>query len=418
MADQKQEATQSSANVADNVMAVPDHAQPKPQDSSGPNWVDRILLGLMVAIPISVAGHFLRWSDLAVFLTAALSLLPLAKWVGSLTEELAVIAGPTIGGLMNATFGNSAELIIGLIALRAGLIEVVKASITGSIIGNLLLVAGLSMFLGGVRYQEQSFRSEVARVNASVMNLAVVALLLPTAIHFAAPDLDQSSIRALSSAVGIVLIVVYILTLVFSLKTHSYLYRIYETELDEADLSFEEPNPLLSAEGSIPQVVKETPKHGNLWVLLAGLLGVGALLAVESELLVGTLESVLEELSITPLFLGVILLPMLGNAAEHTAAVTVAIKNKMDLSLSVAVGSTMQIALFVAPLLVLAGSLFGQPMDLSFELVELVAVAVGVLLINSVSSDGRSNWLEGLLLLATYVILAIGFFYLPDSTRL
>ncbi len=368
---------------------------------------------LLLGVPLSWTGHFQGWDPNLVFLCAALAVVALAKFMGQATEEIAALTGPTIGGLINATFGNATELIIGLVALRAGLVEVVKASITGSIISNLLLVAGLAMFLGGIKFREQSFRPEVARMNASVMNLAVVALILPSVVTYADANLGALSIQELSTAVALVLIGVYGLTLLFSLKTHSYLYTIHEAEAAEHEAAARlAPNPVLQAEGSIPQVLTAPPERPGLWAWVLALLGLTVLVALESELLVDTLETALERLHMTPLFMGVILLPVIGNAAEHATAITVAMKDKMDLSFSVSLGSTMQIALFVAPLLVLAGDLLGQPMNFNFGTVELVAIAVSVLLVNSVSSDGRSNWLEGLLLLATYAILGIAFFFL------
>jgi Ca2+:H+ antiporter len=354
---------------------------------------NQIFLLLLVFIPISLTAHLLGWSPLVVFITASLAILPLASWMGTATEEIAVVVGPTLGGLMNATFGNATELIIAIVALNAGLVDVVKASLTGSIIGNLLLVMGLSMFLGGLRFKEQSFQSVVARVNASLMNLAVIAFLLPTAVHFTSPDIHEQPLQRLSAAVAIVLITVYILTLVFSMKTHTYLYDVGIADIDEdGDGKVEKPNLVL-------------------WVgvLLAATIAV----AVESELLVDTLEVATESLGLTPLFTGVILLPIIGNAAEHATAVTVAMKDKMDLSVSVAMGSSLQIALFVAPLLVLVGWLTGQPMDLDFNPFELVAVAVSVLIANSISSDGQSNWLEGMMLLASYAVLGIAFYFHP-----
>ncbi len=363
---------------------------------------------LLAGVPLSWIGHLRGWDPNLIFLCAALAVVALAKFTGQATEEIAALTGPTIGGLVNATFGNATELILGLVALRAGLVEVVKASITGAIISNLLLVAGLAMLLGGIKFREQSFRPEVARMNASVMNLAVVALILPSVVTYADANLGEISIQELSTAVALVLLVVYGLTLLFSLKTHSYLYSIHEAEA-AARLA---PNPVLQAEGSIPQILTASSEQSRLWPWVLALLGLTVLVALESELLVDTLETALEQLQVTPLFMGVILLPIIGNAAEHATAITVALKNKMDLSFSVALGSTMQIALFVAPLLVLAGSLLGQPMNFNFGPVELVAIAVSVLLVNSVTSDGRSNWLEGLLLLATYAILGIAFFLL------
>ncbi len=346
---------------------------------------------LLVFIPISIAAHVLEWDPLITFLSAALAIIPLAAWMGNATEEIAVVAGSTLGGLLNATFGNATELIIALIALNAGLVEVVKASITGSIIGNLLLVLGLSMLLGGIRYKEQTFSSVFARLNASAMNLAVVAVLLPTAVNYTSEGIEEIVMQRLSAAVAIILIVVYALTLLFSMKTHSYLCDVGEAEIEDNTSS-------------------ESP---NVWLWSGVLLASTLLVAVESELLVGSLEAATESLGLTALFTGVIVIPIIGNAAEHATAVTVAMKNKMDLSLTVAVGSSLQIALFVAPVLVLFGWLTGKPMDLDFNPFELVAVAVAVLVTNSVSSDGRSDWLEGVLLLATYAVLGCAFYFHP-----
>lgn len=363
---------------------------------------DNIFLALLLFITISIAGHFLHWSSLTIFITSALAIVPLAAWMGTATEEIAVVLGPSLGGLLNATFGNATELIIGLVALNAGLIDVVKASITGSIIGNLLLVMGLSMFLGGLRYKEQTFQPIVARTNASAMNLAVIAMLLPTAVNYTSSGVDKATIQHLSEWVAIVLILVYGLTLLFSMKTHSYLYDAGLAEMDPEEL----------AEANLaPDDPAKHEVNVKLWsgVLLACTL----MVAIESELLVGTLEEATSRLGLTALFTGVILVPIIGNAAEHATAVTVAMKNKMDLSVSVAVGSSLQIALFVAPFLVLAGWVLHKPMDLDFNPFELVAVAVSVLIANSISSDGQSNWLEGTMLLAAYLVLGIAFYFHP-----
>ncbi|WP_375512400.1 calcium/proton exchanger [uncultured Nostoc sp.] len=353
-----------------------------------------ILFALLLFIPVSVAAHFLEWGELIVFITAGLAILPLAAWMGTATEEIAVVVGPSLGGLLNATFGNATELIIALVALNAGLIDIVKASITGSIISNLLLVMGFSMLLGGLRYKEQTFQPIVARVNAASMNLAVIAILMPTAMNYTSQGINQQTLQNLSIAVAVVLILVYALTLLFSMKTHSYLYDVgvAEAESEVEEISHAKPNMAL-------------------WV---GVLLVCTLLvAIESEMLVDSLEVATSQLGLTALFTGVILVPIVGNAAEHATAVTVAMKDKMDLSLSVAVGSSMQIALFVAPVLVIAGRVLGQPMDLDFKPFELVAVVVSVLIANSISSDGRSNWLEGTLLLAAYTVLGFAFYFHP-----
>ncbi|NET44963.1 calcium/proton exchanger [Okeania sp. SIO2B3] len=356
---------------------------------------------LLVFIPISIAGNFLEWGSSAIFITSAIAIIPLAGWMGTATEEIAVVLGPNLGGLLNATFGNATELIIGIIALNAGLVSVVKASITGSIIGNLLLVMGLAMFLGGLRFKEQKFQSVVARLNASAMNLAVIAILVPTAVNATSDGISQSTMQNLSGAVAVVLIAVYILTLLFSMKTHSYLYEVgvAGNEPEESDSNTES---------------EEHSKHKpNLLLWISVLLIATLAVAFESELLVDSLEEATATLGLTTLFTGVIVVPIIGNAAEHATAVTVAMKNKMDLSVSVAVGSSLQIALFVAPVLILAGLLLGQPMDLNFNPFELVAVVVAVLIANSVSSDGRSDWLEGALLLAAYAVLGLAFYYHP-----
>lgn len=349
-----------------------------------------LFLVLLLFIPVSLAAEFLEWGELIVFITAALAILPLAAWMGTATEEIAVVVGPTLGGLLNATFGNATELIIALIALKAGLVNVVKASITGSIIGNLLLVMGLSMLLGGLRYKEQTFQPIVARVNAASMNLAVIAILLPTAMNVTSVGISQQTVENFSLAVAIVLILVYALTLLFSMKTHAYLYEVGLVESEET-----------------------AHTKPNLWLWSGVLLVCTLLVALESEMLVDSLEVATSQLGLTALFTGVILVPIVGNAAEHATAVTVAMKDKMDLSVSVAVGSSMQIALFVAPVLVIAGRVFGQPMDLNFNPFELVAVAVSVLIANSISSDGKSNWLEGTLLLAAYTVLGFAFYFHP-----
>ncbi|NER35820.1 MAG: calcium/proton exchanger [Oscillatoria sp. SIO1A7] len=360
----------------------------------------QIFIILLLFIPVSIAAHFLEWGSVAVFLTAGLAIVPLAAWMGTATEEIAIVVGPTLGGFLNATFGNATELIIALVALNAGLISVVKASITGSIISNLLLVLGFAMFLGGLRYKEQTFQPVVARLNASAMNLAVIAILVPTAVDATSQGISEDTMQKLSTAVAVVLILVYGLTLLFSMKTHAYLNDVGEAQKE-------------SEESEESQEEEEHEEKPNLLLWSGVLLACTLLVAVESELLVDSLEEATSYLGLTALFTGVIVVPIIGNAAEHATAVTVAMKNKMDLSMGVAMGSSLQIALFVAPVLVIAGFIMGQPMDLDFNPFELVAVVVAVLLANSVSSDGRSDWLEGALLLATYIVLGLAFFFHP-----
>jgi Ca2+:H+ antiporter len=348
-------------------------------------------IGLLIFIPISIAAEYLHWGDLVVFVTSALAIVPLAIWLSTATEEVAIVTGPAVGGLLNAVFGNATEVIISLVALKAGLIDIVKASITGTIVSNLLLAMGLSMFLGGLKYKEQEFKPIVAQVNGASMTLAVIAILLPTMAFYSANKSDAFAIEKLSIAVALILIAVYAMTLVFSLKTHSYLYDVSLIDLEV-----------------------ETTRHKPDLRLWLGILVVSTLaVAYESELFVGVVESATKGLGLTPLFTGVILLPLVGGAAEYVTAVGVALKNNMDLSVSVAMGSSLLVALLMAPLLVLVGYAIGQPMDLNFNPFEIVAVGVAVIVANLIALDGRSNWLEGALLLATYFILAAAFYFLP-----
>ncbi|WP_009634011.1 calcium/proton exchanger [Synechocystis sp. PCC 7509] len=355
-------------------------------------------IALLVFIPISIAAEYLHWGTLTVFITSGIAIIPLAIWLSTATEEVAVVAGSSIGALLNAVFGNATELIIALVALKAGLVDIVKASITGTIISNLLLVMGLSMLLGGLRYKEQEFQPIVARVNGSSMTLAVTAIVLPTMVIYTSNGVEEGAILNLSITVAVILMIVYALTLLFSLKTHSYLYEVGLVEL----------------EGEIQAGEAETPAHKPNLTLWIGVLVVATLaVAFESEIFVGVVEEATKGLGLTPLFTGVILLPLVGGAAEYVTAVSVAIKNNMDLSVSVAMGSSLLVALLVAPILVLVGVAIGQPMDLNFNPFEVVAVAVAVAVANLISLDGRSNWLEGTLLLATYAVLGAAFYFHP-----
>lgn len=357
-----------------------------------------ISYGLLIFIPLSIAAERLEWDALTIFVLSAIAIVPLAMWLSTATEEVAVVAGPSIGGLLNAVFGNATELIIALVALKAGLLDIVKASITGSLIANLLLVMGLSMFLGGLRYKEQTFQPVVARVNGSSMTLAVIAIVLPVTVVYTSEGISELAMEHLSLVVAVVLMVVYALTLVFSLKTHSYLYDVGIADLEE-ELA--------------PHAGEAAPHKPNLWLWLGVLLISTIAVAFESEIFVGAVEEATAGLGLTPLFTGVILLPLVGGAAEYVTAVRVAMKNNMDLSVSVAMGSSLLVALLVVPILVLVGQAIGQPMDLSFNPFEVIAVIVAVVVANLISLDGRSNWLEGVLLLATYIILGVAFYFHP-----
>ncbi|HIK46049.1 MAG TPA: calcium/proton exchanger [Leptolyngbyaceae cyanobacterium M65_K2018_010] len=356
-----------------------------------------ISYGLLLFIPISILAERLEWGALTVFGLSALAILPLAIWLSTATEELAVITGPTIGGLVNALFGNATELIIALVALKSGLIDIVKASITGSILANTLLVLGLSMLVGGLRYKEQTFNQAVAGINGSTMGLAVTAMVIPALVINTSNIIEPQVIRHLSLVVAIVMIAVYGLTLLFSLKTHSYLYDVGVSDLEEAETS----HP--SGEGAKPKLW--------LWVgvLLVATIGV----AIESEIFVGAVEATAASLGLTDLFTGIILLPLVGGAAEYVTAVRMAAKDNMDLAVSVAMGSSLLVALLVAPILVIVGEVIGQPMDLNFGLFEVVAVVLAVATVNLIGQDGRSNWLEGVLLLSTFALLGAAFFFHP-----
>ncbi|MGD1941039.1 MAG: calcium/proton exchanger [Leptolyngbyaceae cyanobacterium] len=357
-----------------------------------------IAFGLLLFIPAAIWAEKTEMDPLIVFGVSAIAIVPLAMWLSTATEEVAVITGPNIGGLLNAVFGNATELIIALVALKAGLVEVVKASITGALLANLLLVMGLAMVVGGIKYKEQKFASIVARINGSTMTLAVTALVLPALLIKTSTVVAPETITHLSMTVAVVLLVVYALTLVFSLKTHSYLYDVGVKDLDV------DPDAVTAGEHS------EKP---SLW-LWAGVLLVATVgVAFVSEIFVAALEEATATLGFTSLFSGVILVPLVGGAAEYLTAVRVAAKDNMDLAISISMGSSLLVALLIVPTLVLVGQAIGQPMDLNFNLFEVVAIVIAVALVNLISLDGRSNWLEGVLLLATFVILGTAFYFHP-----
>jgi Ca2+:H+ antiporter len=361
---------------------------------------NRIALALLALVPISIAADQLGWGETAVFLTSAAAILPLAVWLSTATEELSLVLGPSLGALLNALFGNATELIIALTALRAGLVDIVKASITGTVMANLLLALGLSMFLGGLGRREQRFQPVVARVNGSAMTLAVMAILIPSLAALSSGQgsggegVPGSGSELFSQFVAWILLLVYGLTLVFSLGTHRTLYDVAEADLGEAGAPLEH-------QGRKPPLLP--------WLLV--LIGSTVALAYESELFVGVVEQVTERVGLSAVFTGVVLLPLLSGFSEYVTAVTMARKDKMDLSVSVALGATLLVALLVVPVLVLTGPLLGHPIDLRFNLYELVAVVMAVVVSNLMSLDGRSDWLEGVLLLAAYSILAAGFFF-------
>ncbi len=344
------------------------------------------LIILLLAMPLAIIAEAAEWGEALVFVFSALAVIPLAKLIGEGTEALAARTSPRIGGLLNATLGNAAELIITIVAIREGLLELVKASITGSILGNLLLVMGLSMVVGGIRNGLQSFDRRQASRNAILLVLAVLALLIPSVLSGYIGTPGSLRVEALSLGVAFVMIVLYGLALLYSLKFSGA--------------------PLAHPPAQLPDQSRIWSVRKALAVLAFATIGV----VIASELLVGAIEPVIAGFGVSEFFLGIILIPLIGNVAEHLVAVQVAARDQMDLSVEIAVSSSLQIALFVAPVLVFVSLLFGQRLQLIFNQLELVALAAGVLITALVSEDGESNWLEGVELLAIYCMLALAFF--------
>ncbi len=359
---------------------------------------ENILNLLLVFVPVAAVLEFTHASPVAIFVVACLAIIPLAGLMGKATEHLAEKLGEGVGGLLNATFGNAAELIIALMALRVGEYEVVKASVTGSIIGNVLLVFGLSVLIGGLKCESQRFNRTAASLGTTLLVLSAISLVVPATFHFLVQGSlgDQAIVQdehELSFEIAVVLMITYTLSLVFSLKTHKHLYG------GEARAHGDE---------AIGTRGWSTGKSVTVLVLATGMV------ALMSEFLVGAVDKAAEQVGMTKVFVGVILVAIIGNAAEHSTAVLMAMKNKMDLAINIAVGSSIQIALFVAPVLVFASYVIGpQPMDLLFTNLEVIAIALSVGIMSVVAQDGESNWMEGVQLLAVYIILGIAFFYLP-----
>jgi Ca2+:H+ antiporter len=356
----------------------------------GGNWLNALLVFVPLAFVLEYAVHA---APTTLFVVACLGVIPLAGLMGHATEELAERMGEGVGGLLNATFGNAAELIIAVIALRAGLFDLVKASITGSIIGNILLVFGLSTLAGGLRFTRQQFNATAASSGSTLLVLSAVALLIPAAFHGIVGNTARAAERNLSLEIAIVLIVTYALSLVFTLKTHRHLYV-----------------------GDVAHEDDEDPTHAHrpLWKPVGMLLAATAGVAFMAEFLVAAATETAEALGWSEVFVGVIVVAIIGNAAEHSSAVIMALKNKMDIAINIAVGSSIQVALFVAPVLVLLSYVIApSPMDLIFTPLEVLAVAVSVLIMAQVAGDGESHWMEGVQLLAVYAILGIAFFFLP-----
>jgi Ca2+:H+ antiporter len=343
---------------------------------------------LLPGVPLAILGSLLDWNASFNFIAACIGLIPLAGLIGEATEAMSVVTGPKIGGLLNATLGNAAELIITIVAIKAGLLDLVKASITGSIIGNLLLVTGFSLLMGGIKNGTQRFTRTHATTNATMLVLAVIALCVPSLFThtLTGENLSVGTTEAISLGVAGVMIVLYVLGLIFSL-------RVSESALTHT-----------------------TPSEAPRWSMLKSVIVLAAATAIVvwlSEILVHAVDAVMAASGLSEFFLGIILIPIIGNVAEHLVAVQVAWKNKIELSLEIALGSSLQIALFVAPVLVFASLVFGQQLNLVFNQFELLAVIAAVIVAALVSSDGETNWLEGAQLIAVYIILGVAFFFLP-----
>lgn len=352
--------------------------------------IARVAVGVTAAASVAaiLLDFGLHAEGTLVFVVAAAAILGLAWLVGVATERLGAMSGPQVGGILNATFGNVAELIIAFFALQAGLIEVVKASLTGSIIGNLLLVLGVSVLAGGLRNGPQRFSQRIAGSNAALLVVAAIGLFVPAIFALSSGDRSQGTLTEESVIVAVLLIVGYVLSLIFQ---------------------FTNPSETLGAH-------EPTEGHGGpAWstrTAIVVLLAAAGLLALLSEILVGAIEPFVDTFGLSAFFVGVVLIPTIGNLAEHLVAVQLAWRNKMEFAMAVCFGSSLQVALFVAPVLVILGALMGRPMDLVFEPLEVAAVAAAVGISALIALDGETNWLEGALLVIVYVILAGSFFEL------
>jgi Ca2+:H+ antiporter len=351
---------------------------------------------LLAFVPIALGLNWYGANPILVFAASALSIMPLAELMGSATESLSKTLGETIGGLLNASLNNAPEIIIAAFALRQGLVPIVKASLTGSIVGNLLFGLGLAMFAGGVKYRRQSFDPQVAQVNSGLLTLASFGLIIPAVFLFSA-----SSEREISLEVSVILFLVYLASLAYTVVTSKAALGkdAVKAELKEKGVrpdEIEEPGPEMSRNRAIGLLVVVT-----------------LVLAVMSEVMTGAIEPTAESLRLTPVFAGVFLLALVSNVPQLYNAVVFARKDKMDLAIGVTVGASSQVALLVAPLLVFLGALIGQDMDLVFSRFELIAIVAAVLVTRTLTIDGTSNWLEGLMLIAVYLMLGVGFFFVP-----
>ncbi|HYY50463.1 MAG TPA: calcium/proton exchanger [Nitrososphaeraceae archaeon] len=373
---------------------------------------------LLIFVPLAVILELVHADHIVLFVAAALGLIPLAKLIGDSTERLAAYYGSTLGSLLNVTFGNAAEIIIGVVSINAGLLDLVKASITGAILGNILLIFGLSIIAGGLKYKEQSFNKQNTGVQSSMLFLAVIGLAVPTVL--AATTLkpvdmnNQIKIQFLSDSVAFLLLAVYIAGIIFTVFTHKHLF--FAQPPVEVETEMEGQKRLsLGRKGTDGEGQAEGEWNHERWgkkksFVLLGITMAGVVIV--SEILVGSVEATTKEFGFGELFVGAIIIGIIGNAAEHTSAIILARKGKIDLSIGIAAGSGTQIALFVVPILVIAGIIMGKPVTLVFTIFEVASIFLAAIILNLIARDGKSNWFEGLMLTVVYIIIAIGFFFI------
>jgi Ca2+:H+ antiporter len=378
-----------------------------------------ILYFLVLFAPMVLVLEFTHSEPLLIFIFAAIALIPLAKLIGDSTEHLAIHYGPTVASLLNVTFGNAAEIIIGIVAISAGLLNLVKASIIGSVIGNILLIFGLSLIVGGLKQKEPFFNKENTGYQSSMLFLAIIGLAVPSilAITVLKPTTEvslanQGNIQFISDVLAFVLLGVYIASIIFTFVTHKHLFAIPSVKREEKENGQRKKN-----EGhKVYQDIDNQQQHSNdlQWskkkcIILLGASVIGVVLV--SEVLVSSVEVTIKKFGFGEMFVGAIIVGIVGNAAEHSSAIMLARRGKLDLSIGIAAGSGTQVAIFVVPILVIAGIVVNRPFNLVFTIYELAVVFLAALILNLIAHDGKSNWFEGIMLTAVYLIIAVGFFF-------
>ncbi len=365
---------------------------------------------LVICAPIAFLLEFTHSESLLVFIFAAIGLIPLAKLIGQSTEHLATYYGPTVASLLNVTFGNATEIIIGIAAISAGLLNLVKASIIGSIIGNILLVFGLSLIVGGLKHKEQFFNKENTGYQSSMLFLAIIGLAVPTILSTTATEGHQGNIEFVSVCVAFVLLGVYIASIIFTFVTHKHLFSITSVEREEKN------DDGINHDSKISQDLDEGVQSNDLhWSKKRSIILLGASLVgvvIVSEVLVSSVEVTVKKFEFSEMFVGAIIVGVVGNAAEHSSAIMLARKDKLDLSIGIAAGSGTQVAIFVVPILVIAGIVVSKHFNLVFTIYELAVVFLSAIILNLIAHDGKSNWFEGIMLTGVYIIVAVGFFFI------